>query len=87
MAVHPASNDFCQAEPGAPVFGTLKASFYAMVFAVPRVSPACHLYRLLHVGGAAHVKPTVEIMAPPTVIPGFLAGLWLAPIIEGPCPG
>jgi len=34
------------------------------------------------------VKPTVEIMeALPTVILGFLAGLWLAPIIEQYLPG
>jgi phosphate transport system permease protein len=34
------------------------------------------------------VKPTIEIMeALPTVILGFLAGLWLAPIVEGNLPG
>jgi phosphate transport system permease protein len=34
------------------------------------------------------VKPTVEIMeALPTVILGFLAGLWLAPVIEDHLPG
>jgi phosphate transport system permease protein len=34
------------------------------------------------------VKPTIEIMeALPTVILGFLAGLWLAPIVEENLPG
>jgi len=34
------------------------------------------------------VKPTIEIMeALPTVILGFLAGLWLAPMIEANLPG
>jgi phosphate transport system permease protein len=34
------------------------------------------------------VKPTVEIMeALPTVILGFLAGLWLAPLVEANLPG
>jgi phosphate transport system permease protein len=34
------------------------------------------------------VKPTIEIMeALPTVILGFLAGLWLAPIVEDNLPG
>jgi len=34
------------------------------------------------------VKPTIEIMAAlPTVILGFLAGLWLAPVMEDNMPG
>ncbi len=34
------------------------------------------------------VKPTIEIMeALPTVILGFLAGLWLAPVMEAHLPG
>ena len=34
------------------------------------------------------VKPTIEIMAAlPTVILGFLAGLWLAPLVEDHLPG
>ena len=33
------------------------------------------------------VKPTIEIMALPTVILGFLAGLWFAPFIEKNLPG
>jgi phosphate transport system permease protein len=34
------------------------------------------------------VKPTIELMAAlPTVILGFLAGLWLAPVVEASLPG
>jgi phosphate transport system permease protein len=33
------------------------------------------------------VKPTMEIMSSlPSVVLGFLAGLWLAPILETACP-
>ncbi|MGL4872909.1 MAG: phosphate ABC transporter permease [Aeromonas veronii] len=71
------------------VFGTLKASFYAMVFAVPLgVAGAIYTAYFMSAGLRKYVKPTVEIMAAlPTVILGFLAGLWLAPIIEGALPG
>ncbi|MGL4932650.1 MAG: ABC transporter permease subunit [Aeromonas sp.] len=71
------------------VFGTLKASFYAMVFAVPLgVAGAIYTAYFMSAGVRKYVKPTVEIMAAlPTVILGFLAGLWLAPIIEGALPG
>ena len=68
------------------MFGTLKASFYAMVFAVPSVSPVPSIpAHFMSAGLRKYVKPTVEIVAAlPTVILGFLAGLWLAPIIENP---
>src|SRR5437764_14701040 len=36
----------------------------------------------------AYVKPVVEIMAAlPSVVLGFLAGLWLAPMVERVVPG
>ncbi|HHQ4556304.1 phosphate ABC transporter permease [Aeromonas hydrophila] len=85
-----ASNDFEAKLSLVPlVFGTLKASFYAMVFAVPLgVAGAIYTAYFMSVGLRKYVKPTVEIMAAlPTVILGFLAGLWLAPIIEGALPG
>ncbi|MGL5948998.1 MAG: phosphate ABC transporter permease [Aeromonas sp.] len=71
------------------VFGTLKASFYAMLFAVPLgVAGAIYTAYFMSAGLRKYVKPTVEIMAAlPTVILGFLAGLWLAPIIEKTLPG
>lgn len=85
-----ASNDFEAKLSLMPlVFGTLKASFYAMVFAVPLgVAGAIYTAYFMSAGLRKYVKPTVEIMAAlPTVILGFLAGLWLAPIIEGALPG
>ncbi|WP_323971808.1 ABC transporter permease subunit [Aeromonas hydrophila] len=85
-----ASNDFEAKLSLVPlVFGTLKASFYAMVFAVPLgVAGAIYTAYFMSAGLRKYVKPTVEIMAAlPTVILGFLAGLWLAPIIEGALPG
>ncbi|RKF17449.1 ABC transporter permease subunit [Alginatibacterium sediminis] len=70
-------------------FGTIKAAFYAMLFAVP-IAIAGAIYTAYFMSGPVRqfVKPTVEIMeALPTVILGFLAGLWLAPLIEDNLPG
>lgn len=66
------------------LFGTLKGAFYAMLFAVP-VAIMGALYTAYFMAPAMRrvVKPGIEIMAAlPTVILGFLAGLWLAPLIE-----
>ena len=66
------------------VFGTFKATFYALVFAIP-VAIAAALYAAMFAqrGVRRVVKPTVEIMAAlPSVVIGFLAGLWLAPLVE-----
>ena len=65
-------------------FGTLKASLYAMVFAVP-IALLGATYTAVFMAPALRrkIKPTIELMAAlPTVILGFLAGLWLAPFIE-----
>ncbi len=70
-------------------FGTIKAAAYAMLFAVP-IGLAAAVYTAYFMSPSVRkvVKPTVEIMeALPTVILGFLAGLWLAPIIEHYLPG
>jgi phosphate transport system permease protein len=66
------------------VFGTLKGTFYALLLAAP-----------LALGGAAYVshfaaprlrvwiKPAIEMMAAvPSVVLGFLVGLWLAPLVN-----
>lgn len=69
-----ASNDFEAKLSLVPlVFGTLKASFYAMVFAVPLgVAGAIYTAYFMSAGLRKYVKPTVEIMAAlPTVILGF----------------
>ncbi|TEW56137.1 ABC transporter permease subunit [Psychromonas sp. RZ22] len=70
-------------------FGTIKAAFYAMLFAVPiAVSAAIYTAYFMTPSIRTYIKPTVEIMeALPTVILGFLAGLWLAPIVENQLPG
>lgn len=65
-------------------FGTLKASFYSMLFAIPiAVLGAVYTAYFMSPGMRAAVKPSIEIMAAlPTVILGFLAGLWLAALVE-----
>lgn len=85
-----ASNDFEPKFSLTPLaFGTLKAAFYAMLFAVP-LSIMGAIYAAYFMAPAMRklVKPTIEIMgALPTVILGFLAGLWLAPAMEANLPG
>jgi phosphate transport system permease protein len=70
-------------------FGTLKAAFYAMIFAVPlAILGAIYTANFMSPQMRQAVKPTVELMeALPTVILGFLAGLWLAPFVETNLPG
>jgi phosphate transport system permease protein len=65
-------------------FGTFKAAFYAMLLALPlAISGAIYTAYFMSPSMRKIVKPMIEIMeAMPTVILGFLAGLWLAPILE-----
>jgi len=65
-------------------FGTIKAALYAMLFAVPiALTAAIYTAYFMTPGMRKKVKPTIEMMeALPTVILGFLAGLWLAPLME-----
>ena len=71
------------------VYGTLKAAFYAMVFAVPlAIMGAVYTAYFMSAVMRDMVKSTIEIMAAlPTVILGFLAGLWFAPFVEQNMPG
>jgi phosphate transport system permease protein len=66
------------------VFGTLKAAFYAMLFAVPlALMGAAYTAYFMSPQLRQWIKPGIEIMeALPTVILGFLAGLWFAPWVE-----
>jgi phosphate transport system permease protein len=66
------------------IYGTLKGTFYAMLVAVPlALLGAIYTAMFMHPDLRAKIKPTIEIMAAlPTVILGFLAGLWLAPLLE-----
>ncbi|OEF09078.1 ABC transporter permease subunit [Vibrio genomosp. F10] len=65
-------------------FGTLKAAAFAMLFAVPiAVLGAIYTAYFMSESMRRVVKPSIELMeAFPTVIIGFLAGLWFAPIVE-----
>lgn len=80
-----ASNDFEPKYSLIPlVFGTLKAAFYAMLVAMPlALMGAIYTAYFMSPKMRQGVKPAIELMgALPTVILGFLAGLWLAPFIE-----
>ena len=67
------------------MFGTIKGTFYALLFAVPlAVLGALYTSQFAHPSVRDRVKPAVEIMAAlPSVVIGFLAGLWLASVVEG----
>ncbi len=66
------------------IFGTLKGTFYAMLFALPlAIFGAIYTSQFARPKFKGIIKPAVEVMAAvPTVIIGFLAALWLAPLIE-----
>ncbi len=65
-------------------FGTLKAALYAMIFAAPlAVCAAVYTGYFMAPGLRRQIKPLIELMeALPTVVIGFLAGLWLAPLVD-----
>ena len=71
------------------VYGTLKAAFYAMLLAMPlAIFGAIYTAYFMAPKMRQIVKPSIETMeALPTVILGFLAGLWLAPLMEENLPG
>jgi phosphate transport system permease protein len=66
------------------MLGTLKGTFYAMLFAVPlALFAAMYVSYFTTPGFRRTVKPVIEIMASvPSVVIGFLIALWLAPRIE-----
>ncbi|MBI4735553.1 MAG: ABC transporter permease subunit [candidate division NC10 bacterium] len=71
------------------IYGTLKGTLYALFFAVPiALCGALYASQFMHPTLKGVLKPTVEIMAAlPSVVLGFLAGLWLAPQVEKVVPG
>ncbi len=80
-----ASNDFEAKFSLTPLtFGTFKAAFYAMLFASPlAICAAIYTGYFMTPRLRRKVKPSIELMeALPTVVLGFLAGLWLAPFVE-----
>lgn len=85
-----ANNDFEPKYSLAPLaFGTLKAAFYAMLVAMPlAICGALYTAYFMAPTLRRKVKPSIELMeALPTVILGFLAGLFFAPYMEENLPG
>ena len=79
------SNDFEPKMSLMPLsFGTLKAAFYAMMLGAPlAILGAIYTAYFMTPVMRRKIKPLIELMeALPTVILGFLAGLWLAPFME-----
>jgi len=79
------NNDFEPKYSLTPLaFGTLKAAFYAMLIGAPlAICGAIYTAYFMAPALRRKVKPLIELMeALPTVILGFLAGLWLAPFME-----
>jgi phosphate transport system permease protein len=66
------------------LFGTLKGTLYAMLFAFPlAVMGALYTSQFATSRLKNAIKPSIEIMAAmPSVVLGFLAGLVLAPLLE-----
>lgn len=66
------------------IFGTIKATFYSMLFGAPlALLAAVYTSEFLHPRWKKRVKPTIEVMASlPSVVLGFLAALFFAPIVE-----
>jgi phosphate transport system permease protein len=66
------------------IFGTIKGTVYALLFAIPlAVLAALYTSQFTDPIIRAKIKPTVEIMAAlPSVVIGFLAGLYLAAVVE-----
>lgn len=66
------------------IVGSFKGTFYAMLFAVPvALLAALYTSQFARPRLRAAVKPAMEIMASlPSVVLGFVAALWLAPLIE-----
>ncbi len=66
------------------VFGTLKATFYSLLLAVPlALLAAIYTSEFLNGPTKAILKPSIEMMASlPSVVLGFLAALVLAPFVD-----
>ncbi len=80
-----ATNDFEPKLSLVPlIFGTFKATFYSLLFAIPiALLAAIYTSEFLPHRIRNKVKPIMEIMASiPSVVLGFIAALVLAPIVE-----
>jgi len=67
------------------ISGTLKATLFAMLFSIPiAILAALYSSQFMSPRWRSTIKPSVEIMAAvPSVVVGFLAAYWLAPILHG----
>ncbi len=70
------------------ILGTLKGTFYALFFALPiALLAAVYTSQFAQPRFKQVIKPMMEIMASlPSVVLGFLAALWLAPVLEDRVP-
>ncbi len=70
------------------LIGSLKGTLYALLFSIPiALLAAIYSSQFLGMRMRGYVKPVMEIMASlPSVVLGFLAALWLAPLIEDRVP-
>lgn len=70
------------------IFGTLKGTLYAMLFAVPiALLAALYTSQFLDPASRSMIKPVMEIMASlPSVVLGFLAAIYIAPLVENAVP-
>jgi phosphate transport system permease protein len=66
------------------IFGSFKGAIYAMLFSIPfAVFAALYTSVFATPKVKSIIKPTVEMMAAiPSVVIGFLAALWLAPLLD-----
>ncbi len=66
------------------VFGTLKATFYAMLISVPlAILTAIYTSEFLSSQTRGRVKPIIELMASlPSVVLGYIAALVIAPLLQ-----
>lgn len=66
------------------VFGTLKATFYAMMISVPlAILAAIYTSEFLSARLRSRIKPAIEMMASlPSVVLGYIAALVLAPYLQ-----
>lgn len=66
------------------IFGTVKATFYAMLFGAPlALLAAVFTSEFLSPQARGIIKPAIELMASlPSVVLGFLAALVIAPVVE-----
>lgn len=66
------------------IFGTLKATFYSLLFSIPiAILAAIYTSEFLSPNMRGKLKPVIEVMASvPSVVLGFIAALVLAPFVE-----